>query len=122
MQSTQRVESINAIIHKAVSSSSTITDVVEALDSRMQKEGINKEFLAWKYKSTIYHQPFIVESFFSNVNSMIKKYFSPQIVEEIIKQMCESVLYKCEKLIIENAFEFVEDQLVSNNLKNNRNY
>ena len=45
MQSIQRVESLNAIIHKAVSSSSTMADVVEALDSQMQKEAINKDFL-----------------------------------------------------------------------------
>ncbi|RIA83658.1 hypothetical protein C1645_833472 [Glomus cerebriforme] len=58
MQSTQCVESINVIIHKVVNSSSTIADVAETLDSRMQKEEMNKNFIAWKYKSTIYHQPF----------------------------------------------------------------
>ncbi|CAB5190683.1 unnamed protein product [Rhizophagus irregularis] len=63
IQSTQRVESINAIIHKVVNSSSTMAEVAEALDSRMQKEEINKNFIAWKYKSTIYHQPFVVENF-----------------------------------------------------------
>ena len=45
MQSTQRVESINAIVHKTVSSSSTMADVVEALDSRIQKEATNKDFI-----------------------------------------------------------------------------
>ena len=113
MQSTQRVESINGIIHKAVSSSSTMADVVEALDSRMQKESMNKDFLAWKYKSTTYHQPFVVNNFFSNINNIIQKYFSPRIVTEIQKQMCESVLYRCERISLEEAFEFTEDQLVS---------
>ncbi|CAG8449815.1 23331_t:CDS:2 [Gigaspora rosea] len=60
MQSTQRVESINALIYKAVSASSTIADVVEVLDSRMQKEALNKSFIVWKYKSTTFYQPFIV--------------------------------------------------------------
>ena len=113
MQSTQRVESINAIIHKALSSSSTMADVVEALDSRMQKEAINKDFLSWKYKSVTYHQPFVVNNFFSNINNVIQKNFSPRIVTEIQKQMCESVLYRCENISIEAAFEFIEDQLVS---------
>ena len=112
MQSTQRVESINSIIHKVVSSSSTMANVAEALDSRMQKEEMNKSFIAWKYQSTMYHQPFVVENFFSNINSIIQKYLSPRIVEEIHKQMCESVLYRCEMLNVEDAFEFVEDQLV----------
>lgn len=117
IQSTQRVESINAIIHKVVNSSSTMAEVAEALDSRMQKEEINKNFIAWKYKSTIYHQPFVVENFFSNVNNIVQKYFSPRIVGEIHKQMCESIIYKCEKLDIKDAFEFIEDQLVSKKLK-----
>ena len=89
MQSTQRVESINAIVHKAISSSSTMAEAVEFLDSRMQKEDLNKSFMAWKYKSTTFHQPFVVENFFSNINGLIKKYLSPHIVEVIHKQMCD---------------------------------
>ncbi|CAG8689611.1 4039_t:CDS:2, partial [Dentiscutata erythropus] len=42
MQSTSRVESINAIIHKAVTSSSSMSEVVQALELRMQKEELNK--------------------------------------------------------------------------------
>ncbi|CAG8784710.1 4626_t:CDS:2, partial [Dentiscutata erythropus] len=83
MQSTQRVESINAIIYKAVSSSSTIFDVAES---------------------------FVVESFFSDINKIIKKYFSTRIITEIQKQMCESVLYRCEKLSIEKVFKDQSDQ------------
>ncbi|GBC12716.1 protein FAR1-RELATED SEQUENCE 5-like [Rhizophagus irregularis DAOM 181602=DAOM 197198] len=120
IQSTQRVESINAIIHKVVNSSSTMAEVAEALDSRMQKEEINKNFIAWKYKSTIYHQPFVVENFFSNVNNIVQKYFSPRIVGEIHKQMCESIIYKCEKLDIKDAFEFIEDQLDQNEIPENQ--
>lgn len=115
IQSTQRVESINAIVHKVVNSSSTMLEVVEALDSQMQKEETKKNFIAWKYKTTIYHQPFVAENFFNNINNTIQKYFSPRIVREIHKQMCESILYKCEKLDIKDAFEFSENQLVSKN-------
>ncbi|CAG8616472.1 5489_t:CDS:10 [Dentiscutata erythropus] len=95
---------------------STMSDVVEALDSRMQKEAMNKDFLAWKYKLTTYHQLFVVDNFFSEINSTIKKYFSPRIVTEIQKQMCESVLYRCEKLSINKAFKFTEDQSDQNEL------
>jgi len=93
MQSIQCVESINAIIYKAVSFSSTMADVVEALDSRIQQEEMNKNFMSWKYKSIMYYQLFVVESFFSNINKTIQNYFSPRIVEEVHKQMCDSVLY-----------------------------
>ena len=112
MQSIQCVESINAIIYKAVSFSSTMADVVEALDSRIQQEEMNKNFMSWKYKSIMYYQLFVVESFFSNINKTIQNYFLPRIVEEVYKQMCDSVLYRCKRLNIEDAFEFIEDQLV----------
>ncbi|CAB4399225.1 unnamed protein product [Rhizophagus irregularis] len=45
MQSTQRVESINAIVHKAISSSSFMAEAVEYLDSWMQKEELNATFI-----------------------------------------------------------------------------
>lgn len=45
MQSTQHIESINAIIYKTISSNLTIADVIEALDFQIQKELINKDFL-----------------------------------------------------------------------------
>ena len=45
MQSTQRVELMNAIIHKVISSSSSMADVIEALDSQMQKE--EKKKVLW---------------------------------------------------------------------------
>ncbi|PKK70458.1 hypothetical protein RhiirC2_779672 [Rhizophagus irregularis] len=82
MQSTQRVKSINAVVHKAVASSSSMADVVEALDSRIK------------------------------INNEIKKYFSSQIVKEIHKQICESILYRCERIDINETFAFDDNQLV----------
>ena len=46
MQSTQRVESINTIVHKTISSSLNMAGMVEFLDSWMQKEDLNKSFMA----------------------------------------------------------------------------
>ncbi|CAG8614631.1 16548_t:CDS:2 [Cetraspora pellucida] len=76
MQSTLHVESINTIIHKAVDSSSSMSDVVEALELHIQRKKLNKSFIEWKHKSI-----------------------------KINKQICESVLYKCEKLDIDHALE-----------------
>src|SRR5205085_1165624 len=97
MQSTQRVESINALIHKAVNSSSSMTDVVEAIDSQMQKEALNASFITWKHKTLTYHQPFVIGRLFSNIEKLIQKHFSLRIIEELHNQMCESVLYQCKK-------------------------
>ncbi|GES82909.1 hypothetical protein GLOIN_2v1627181 [Rhizophagus clarus] len=77
----------------------------------MQKEELNATFMEWKYKLITYHQPFVMNNFFSDINALIKKHFFPHIVAEIHKQMCESVLYKCEKLSLENANNFDNDQM-----------
>ena len=45
MRSIQHVESINALIYKVVASSSSITNVIEVLDSQMQKEALNTSFI-----------------------------------------------------------------------------
>ncbi|CAG8456568.1 19323_t:CDS:2, partial [Cetraspora pellucida] len=44
MQSTLCIESINAIIHKAVASSSSMSDVIEALELHIQKKELNKNY------------------------------------------------------------------------------
>ncbi|CAG8765971.1 6310_t:CDS:2, partial [Gigaspora rosea] len=111
MQSTQRVESLNALIHKKVSSSSSMTDAIRAIDSRMQKEALNASFVTWKYKSLIYHQPFIIERLFSNIEELIQKHLLSRIIEEVKNQMCESILYQCKKIEVDSAAEFNEDQL-----------
>ncbi|CAB4384457.1 unnamed protein product [Rhizophagus irregularis] len=111
MQSTQQVESINSVIHKAVAASSSMTDVVEVLSAQIQKEALNTSFIIWKHKSLTYHQPFVVKWFFSNIEKEIQKCFSFRIIDEFHNQMCESVLYRYEKISIENAFEFEEYQM-----------
>ncbi|CAG8828234.1 12078_t:CDS:2, partial [Dentiscutata erythropus] len=80
--------------------------VVQALELRMQKEELNKSFMEWKHKSINHYQSFIIERLFNEVNNVIRKHFTPRIADEINKQMCESVLYKCEKLDVNHAFEF----------------
>jgi len=90
-----------------------MANVIKVLDFRIQKEMINKSFITWKYKSIAYHQPFAVNNFFNNINSLIKKYLLPYIIEKIYKQMCESILYKCEKILLEDAYKFDNNQSVS---------
>ncbi|CAG8811227.1 35468_t:CDS:10, partial [Gigaspora margarita] len=113
--STQRVESLNALIHKKVSSSLSMTDAIRVIDSRMQKEALNMSFVTWKYKSLIYHQPFIIERLFSNIEELIQKHLSSRIIEELKNQMCESILYQCKKLEVDSATKFNKDQLEEHN-------
>ena len=67
---------------------------------------MNKSFMIWKYKSIAYYQLFAINNFFNNINSLIKKYLLPYIIKEIYKQMYESILYKCEKILLEDVYKF----------------
>jgi hypothetical protein len=96
-----------------ISFNSTIAEAVEYLDSQMQKEMLNTSFMKWKYKSITYYQLFVINNFFNDINALIKKYFFPHIITEIYKQICESVLYKCEKMfLLENMNNFDNDQMI----------
>ncbi|CAG8712136.1 12102_t:CDS:2, partial [Dentiscutata erythropus] len=48
---------------------------------------------------------------FSNIEELIQKHLSSQIIEELKNQMCESVLYQCKKIEVDSVTEFNEDQL-----------
>jgi len=79
-----------------------MADVIEVLDSQMQKEAMNKSFIIWKYRSMIYYQLFVINNFFNNINNLIKKYFFLHIIEEVYKQICKFILYKYEKISLED--------------------
>ncbi len=79
----------------------------------MQKEVTNKSFMTWKYKLIVYHQLFTIKNFFNNINNLIKKYLLPNVIKEIYKQMYKSILYRCKKISLEDAYKFDNDQLVN---------
>ncbi|PKY52007.1 hypothetical protein RhiirA4_469363 [Rhizophagus irregularis] len=58
-------------------------------------------FLGWNWK------------FLGNCQTLYKKVWKAEgiYIEEVHKQMCKSILYKCEKVDINNAFAYNYDQL-----------
>ncbi|CAG8782200.1 18031_t:CDS:2, partial [Racocetra fulgida] len=64
-QSTQRVESENGLIKKAIQSSSSFLEVQEALENRLEFESINNRYSIWKSSTLQYTQPFIIQTFFT---------------------------------------------------------
>src|ERR1044072_7103922 len=97
-QSTQCVESENALIQKAVQSSFSLLQVQESLEHRLEFESINNRYSIWKASTLQYTQPFVIQTFFSSIDSILKKYLTQPIHDTHYKQMCQSVCYRAHQV------------------------
>ncbi|RHZ82368.1 hypothetical protein Glove_109g371 [Diversispora epigaea] len=93
-QSTQRAESENALIQKAVQSSFSLLQVQEVLEHRLEFETINNRYSIWKMSTLQYSQPFVIQTFFNNIDNLLKKYLTQPIHDTHHKQMYQSVCYR----------------------------
>lgn len=105
-QSTQRVESENALIQKSVQSSFSLSQVQEAIEKRLEFESINNRYSIWKTSTLQYTQPFIIQTFFSSIDNVMKKYLTPPIHDAHYKQMCQSVCYREHQIPISDVLTF----------------
>ncbi|CAB5357660.1 unnamed protein product [Rhizophagus irregularis] len=97
-QSTQRVESENALIQKAVQSSFFLSQVQESIKNRLEFELINNRYSIWKSSTLQYTQPFIIQTFFKDIDITMKKYLTQPIHDAHYKQMCQSVCYRTHQV------------------------
>ncbi|RHZ60058.1 hypothetical protein Glove_359g38 [Diversispora epigaea] len=88
-QSTQRAESENALIQKAVQSSFSLlqVQVQKVLKNRHETEFINNSYSIWKTATLQYTQPFVIQTFFSEIDNLLKKYLTQPIHDVHYKQM-----------------------------------
>lgn len=98
-QSTQRVELENALIQKAVQSSFSLLQVQESLENRLKFESINNDrYSIWKALTLQYTQPFVIQTFFSGIDDIMKKYLTQPIHDAHYKQMCQSICYRAYQI------------------------
>ncbi|CAG8756973.1 13122_t:CDS:1, partial [Rhizophagus irregularis] len=97
-QSTQRVESENALIQKAVQSSFFLSQVQESIENRLEFELINNRYSIWKSSTLQYTQPFVILTFFKDIDITMKKYLTQPIHDAHYKQMCQSVCYRTHQV------------------------
>jgi hypothetical protein len=102
-QSTQRVESENALIKKSIQSSFTLTQVQDAIENRFEFESINTRYSIWKTSTIQYSQPLVVQTFFSSIDIVMRKYLTQPIHDAHYKQMCQSVCYFTHQVSIAEA-------------------
>ena len=108
-QLTQCVESENALIQKAVQSSFSLTQVQEAIENRLEFETINNLYSIWKISTLQYVQLFVIETFFTSIDSNIKKYLTQPIHDAHFKQMCQSVCYRACQVPISEVLTSDDD-------------
>ncbi|PKK56467.1 hypothetical protein RhiirC2_799940 [Rhizophagus irregularis] len=66
---------------------------LEAIENRFEFESINTRYSIWKTSTLQYTQPLIIQTFFSGIDSIMKKYLTQPIHDAHYKQMCQSVCY-----------------------------
>jgi hypothetical protein len=94
IQSTQSVESFNAIIKKSLNSASTLCDVEGAIDRRHQEESKYCQLTDIKAKFTTIGLPHISSQFFSSVDVVIVKFLPPLILSLQRFQISQSFTYE----------------------------
>ncbi|EXX57044.1 hypothetical protein RirG_210580 [Rhizophagus irregularis DAOM 197198w] len=106
---TWRVESENALIKKAIQSSFFLLQAQEAIENRLEFESINTRYSIWKTSTLQYTQSLIIQTFFSGIDSIMKKYLTQPIHDAHYKQMCQSVCYFMHQVSIAEALTLDDD-------------
>lgn len=94
VQSTQSVESFNAIIKKAVNSTSTLCDVEKAIDKRNESESKYCQLIDLKARQTTVGIPHLSSQFFSNIDAILIHFLTPLVLLWQRFQISQSFTYE----------------------------
>ena len=108
IQSTQSVESFNAIIKKAVNSSSTLCDLEKAINKRHENESKYCNLVDLKTCQTTVGLPHLSTQFFTNIDTILSYFLTPLVLSWQRFQISQSFTYEGQLVL-----SFVN---VSNNL------
>ena len=94
IQSTQSVESFNAIIKKAINSSSTLCDVEKAINKRHEDESQYCKLVDLKARQTTVGLPHLSSQFFSNIDTILNHFLTPLLLSWQRFQISQSFTYE----------------------------
>jgi hypothetical protein len=97
IQSTQRVESYNALIKQSVKSSTTLFELDTQIQLQLNKE---EQFERWEQsnQNPSVGLPNIISRYYDQIDIIIKKYLTPRVLKMQHQQMNESLLYHASKI------------------------
>ncbi|PKK59057.1 hypothetical protein RhiirC2_871376 [Rhizophagus irregularis] len=110
MQSTQRIEGLNGILHREIEASMSLTNTFHKIIERLETENMNKRFLTFKHSKTHYFQPLMVTSVFWEVNTLLNEWLSSSLCAEHQKQICEASTYRAKLIGDNDIFELLHCQ------------
>ncbi|PKC50457.1 hypothetical protein RhiirA1_486327, partial [Rhizophagus irregularis] len=70
----------------------------ESIENRLEFELINNRYSIWKSSTLQYTQPFVIQTFFKDIDITMKKYLTQPIHNAHYKQMCQSVCYRTHQV------------------------
>jgi hypothetical protein len=85
--------------------------VQDAIEYQFEFESINTRYSIWK-TSIQYSQPLVVQTFFSSIDIVMKKYLTQPIHDAHYKQMCQSVCYFMHQVLIAEAPTLDDDGFI----------
>jgi len=106
IQSTQRVESTNKIIKDKLSRSSSLTDVVKEIQKTFDQQSKNAILSECKNEVPTRGIPSIMDEYFPNLDKILQKYLTPQILQKQRDQMAQSLCY--DTVLVEDWLPLLE--------------
>jgi transposase-like protein len=94
IQSTQSVESFNAVIKKAVNSASTLCEVEKAINKKHEDELRYCKLVDLKAQQMTVGLPHLSSQFFSNIDSILNHFLTPLILSWQRFQISQSFTYE----------------------------
>jgi MULE transposase domain len=94
IQSTQSVESFNAIIKKALNSASSLCDIEKAIDKRHEAELQYCQLVNLKAYQTTVGLPHLSSQFFSSIDTVLNHFLTPLVLSWQKFQISQSLTYE----------------------------
>src|SRR5277367_5618593 len=98
IQSTQHVKSYNALIKKSVKSSTTLYELDIQIQLQLDKEEQFERLQEQSNQNPTVGLPNVIGRYFRRIDSVVKKYLTPQVLKMQRRQMNESLLYRVKNI------------------------
>ncbi|GBC12130.2 protein FAR1-RELATED SEQUENCE 11-like [Rhizophagus irregularis DAOM 181602=DAOM 197198] len=110
IESTSRVEGMNAIIKKTVRSNSTLCHLVDSLSERLTSELQWKRFYEYRSATTNSILLSTGDDLFPSITEILEKYLTINIATTIKEEMLQCLLYLQVTIISFSEVDFIQDQ------------
>jgi len=98
IQTTSRVESLNSVIKRELSANGTLCNLADALDARFEREIQWNRFFEYRTLSTCMGITPISQDLFPEIDKIMSKYLTPQILSAERTEMAQCLYFVPNKV------------------------